>query len=363
MRILHLDSGPTWRGGQQQLLYLVRGLKRHGARQHLAVRKGSPLAVRAADLDVPIRQLSLSSEFDPVSLFALAGLVGRFRPHLIHAHDSRTLGLAVWLKSVGWGSRIVAARRVAFSIRGNPWWKFKYGGQTSRVIAVSHHVRDRLIQEGLEPGQVEVVYDGVERIPAEAPGRRSGARRRLGVTEAEFLIGCVGHFTPEKGQELLIQGFSEILEVYPDSRLVLVGDGELRQEFQKLVRNLGLDGRALLTGFVSNPDDLLPGFDLLVHPSLAEGLGSILLSGMAHGVPICASRSGGIPEVVIDGETGFLFSPASREAVVKAILRARRSPDLARRQCERAQARVLSDFSVERMVAGTWRIYSKIVNS
>ncbi len=363
MRILHLDSGSSWRGGQQQLHYLVEGLKRHGVQQHLAVRRGSALAARAADLGVPIRELSLSSEFDPVSLFALAGLVRRFRPQLLHAHDSRTLGLAVWLKSLGWGAGIVAARRVAFSIRGNPWWKFKYGKQTSRVIAVSHHVRDLLIKEGLDPHQVEVVYDAVERISSQTPGRRSSARRRLDVTKADFLIGCVGQLTPEKGQELLIHGFSEILKAHPDSRLVLAGDGELRGEFQKLVRRLRLDHRIVLTGFVSNLDDLLPGVDLLVHPSLSEGLGSVLLKGMAYGVPICASRTGGIPEVVINGETGFLFSPGSREALVKAVLHARRNPDLARRQSERAKAMVLSNFSVERMVEGTCRVYSNILNS
>ena len=150
MRILHLDSGPAWRGGQQQLHSLIGGLKRQGIQQFLAARKGSPLAARAAGLEVPVRALSLSSEWDLISLAGMARLVGSFRPHLVHAHDSRTLGLAVLLKTFGWGGGVVAARRVAFSIRGNPWWKFKYARQTSRVIAVSRYVRDLLIGEGLE---------------------------------------------------------------------------------------------------------------------------------------------------------------------------------------------------------------------
>ncbi|MFQ5929282.1 MAG: glycosyltransferase family 4 protein [Acidobacteriota bacterium] len=362
MRILHLDSGSAWRGGQQQLHYLAKGLKQQGVQQHLGVRRGSPLASRAAHLNVPVTGLPLFSEFDAGSLFSLGGLIRRFRPQLIHAHDSRTLGLAVLLKSLGWGARIVAARRVAFSIRRNRWWKFKYANQTNRIIAVSHHVRDLLIREGLEPRQVEVVYDAVETVPAESASLRSSARRRLGATDEEFLIGCVGQLTPEKGQELLIRGFADLLDVYPDSRLALVGDGELRREFQELIGELGLDRRAILTGFVSDLDSLLPAFDLLVHPSLAEGLGSVLLKGMAHRVPICASRTGGIPEVVVDGETGFLFPPGSPKGLVEAVVRARGSPELARRQAERANARVLSDFSVERMVVGTCRIYSNVIN-
>ena len=362
MRILHLDSGSAWRGGQQQLHFLIGGLKRRGIQQFLAVRKGSPLATRAAEQEVPVRGLSLSSEWDFISLAGMARLVGRFRPDLIHAHDSRTLGLAVWLKTLGWGGGVVAARRVAFSIRGNPWWKFKYARQTSRVIAVSRYVRDLLIEEGLEPGQVEVIYDGVDTEAARLPEQRSSARRRLGVAEGEFLVGCVGHFTPEKGHAFLIRGFSEILTAHPDSRLAVVGEGPLRGELELLIRELGLHGRAVLPGFVSDLDEVLPGFDLLVHPSLTEGLGSVLLQAMSRQVPVCASRTGGIPEAVIDGETGFLFSPGSAEALVQSVLRARCNPGLTRRQAEQAAAAVRSAFSVERMVDETRRIYSDILN-
>ena len=362
MRILHLDSGPAWRGGQQQLHYLIGGLKRQGIQQFLAARKGSPLATRAAELEVPVRALSLSSEWDLISLAGMARLVGSFRPHLIHAHDSRTLGLAVLLKTLGWGGGVVAARRVAFSIRGNPWWKYKYVRQTSRVIAVSRYIRDLLIEEGLEPGQVDVVYDGVDSGTGPFPKQRSSARRRLDVADGEFLIGCIGHFTPEKGHALLIRGFPEILRTHPESRLAVVGEGPLRGELERLIRERGLQGRAVLTGFVSDLDGVLPGFDLLVHPSLNEGLGSVLLQAMSRRVPLCASRTGGIPEAVIEGETGFLFSPGSTEALVRSVLRARSNPDLAGRQAERAAARVRSAFSVERMVADTARVYSEILN-
>jgi glycosyltransferase involved in cell wall biosynthesis len=214
----------------------------------------------------------------------------------------------------------------------------------------------------LEPGQVEVVYDGVVTEAAPLPEQRSRARRRLGVAGGEFLIGCVGHFTPEKGHALLIRGFSEILRTHPETRLAVVGEGPLRGELERLIRERGLQGRAVLTGFVSDLDCILPGFDLLVHPSLDEGLGSVLLQAMSRRVPLCASRTGGIPEAVIEGETGFLFSPGSTEALVRSVLRARSNPDLTGRQAERAAARVRSAFSVERMVADTGKVYSEILN-
>ena len=363
MRILHLDSGLGWRGGQQQLYYLADGMRKIGISQFLVVRKGSPQAARLGELNLPIMELNLSSEFDLGSLFALARIIRHFQPQIIHAHDSRTLGLAALLRATGWGIKIVAARRVAFSIRRNPLWKFKYSYQANRVIAVSSYVRDLLIREGLQQGQVEVVYDAVDKIPVESKTYRADSRQRLGVTDAEFVIGCVGQFTSEKGQEFLIQAYTEILDKYPDCRLALVGDGDLYWKFQKLLERLGLGHSVILTGFVSDLDTLLPAVDLLVHPALIEGLGSVLLKGMANRIPICASSTGGIPELVIEGETGFLFPPGNPKGLAQAVFRARQAPVLANQQVERALSRVRSNFLADRMVAETSQIYSNVMDS
>jgi len=363
MRILHLDSGLVWRGGQQQLYYLADGMRKIGVGQFLAVRKGSLQAARLGELNLPIMELNLSSEFDLGSLFALARIIRRFQPQIIHAHDSRTLGLAALLRATGWGIKIVAARRVAFSIRRNPLWKFKYSYQANRVIAVSSYVRDLLIREGLQQGQVEVVYDAVDKIPVESKTYRANSRQRLGVTDAEFVIGCVGQFTSEKGQEFLIQAYTEILDKYPDCRLALVGDGDLYWKCQKLLERLGLGHSVILTGFVSDLDTLLPALDLLVHPALIEGFGSVLLKAMAHRIPICASRTGGIPELVIEGETGFLFPPGNPKGIVQAVFRARQEPVLANQQVECALSRIRSNFLVDRMVADTSQIYSNVMDS
>jgi len=363
MRILHLDSGLVWRGGQQQLYYLADGMRKIGVGQFLAIREGSFQAARLGELNLPIMELNLSSEFDLRSLFALARIIRRFQPQIIHAHDSRTLGLAAVLRATGCGIKIVAARRVPFSIRHNPLWKFKYSYQTNRVIAVSNYIRDLLIREGLQQGQVEVVYDAVDKIPVESKTHRASSRQRLGVSDAEFVIGCVGQFTSEKGQEFLIQAYTEILDKYPDCRLALVGDGDLYEKCQKLLERLRLRHSVILTGFVSDLDTLLPAVDLLVHPALIEGLGSVLLKAMAHGIPVCASRTGGIPELVIEGETGFLFPPGNPKGIAQAVFRARREPMLANQQVECALSRIRSNFLVDRMVAETSQIYSNVMDS
>ena len=363
MKILHLDSGMTWRGGQQQLYFLTEGLKNKDIKQHLVIKKESSLVSRLENLGLPVTELSLSSEFDLKSMCKLGIVIRRFQPDVIHTHDSRTLGLAAFLKLVGFSFRIVASRRVAYSIRHNPLWKFKYSIGADRIIAVSNYVRNVLISDGVVPNQIEVVYDGVD-IPSEKYlCNRSTMQKNIGIKGNEFVIGCVGAFTLEKGQELLIRAFSALAHKRPQFRLVLVGDGPLLTNCKKLIKELNLENRVTLTGFLVDLDKVFPAFDLLVQPSLFEGLGSVLLSGMAHQIPVCASWTGGIPEIVIDGETGVLFSPEVPQNLTEAILNISKLPQIARRQAERAYSRLLEKFSAEAMVLKTLKVYSSVLKN
>ena len=363
MRILHLDSGMTWRGGQQQLYFLAKGLKNKNIKQHLVLKKEGFLARRLKDLDLPVTELKLSSEFDFISTFSLAMVIRQFRPHLIHTHDSRTLSSAVFLRSMGFKFRIVASRRVAYSIRHNPLWKFKYSFGADRIIAVSYYIRNLLIKDGLLPNQIEVVYDGANTVPPKRQYDRSMIRKQLGVKKNEFVIGCVGAFTSEKGHELLIRAFSLISNRKRQFRLVLVGDGPLLIQCQRLLRKLNLENSVTLTGFIVDLDEIFPAFDLLIQPSLSEGLGSVVLSGMAHQIPVCASRIGGLPEIVIDGETGFLFSPEVPQNLARAILDVSELPRLAQHQAEQAYLRLSKKFSVDHMVIKTLKVYSDVLRT
>ena len=148
--------------------------------------------------------------------------------------------MAVWLRLLGEKSRIVAARRVAFSIRKNPLWKLKYGKTADKLIAVSKFIRDQLIREGIAPGKVELVYDGYALGAIECKERREQARHSLGIAEGEWVLGCIGQFTSEKGHECLIRGLKTLQDQSPSARLVLVGDGPLRGRYQAVINELGL---------------------------------------------------------------------------------------------------------------------------
>lgn len=360
MNVLHLDSGLAFRGGQQQVLQLAIGLARVGVEQQLVLRSGSVFERRAVEANLPFTTLSFRSEGDLISALQLRTAIRRFQPQIVHAHDARTLGLAALTWAMGTRSRIIAARRVAFPLRRNPLTAMKYRSVARRIIAVSQYVRALLVAAGVEERRVDVVYDGVDLSKV---SQKSDSRRELGVEPEACLIGCVGQFVAEKGHDFLIRAFAQIRQLIPHAMLVLVGDGELKGQYRMLVQQLDLEGKVLFHGFVPDIGSVLPALDLFVFPSLHEGLGSSLLAAMACGVPICASRTGGIPEIIQDGVTGYLFNPGDVAAITQSMLEALKSPQ---RSCDLAKAAaktVVQRFSVAHMVEATREVYANVLQA
>ena len=358
MKVLHLDSGMAFRGGQQQVLHLAMGLARVGVEQHLVLRRGSAFEQTAAAANLPLTTLPFRSESDLASALQLRKLIARFNPEIVHAHDARTLGLSALTWAMGTRSRIIAARRVAFPLRRNPLTAVKYRSVARRIVAVSKYVRELLVASGVEERRIDVVYDGFD---LNRLVQRSDSRKSLGVAANDRLIGCAGHFVAEKGHESLIHAFARISQVIPDATLVLIGDGELRDRYRLLVQQLNLEGKVIFPGFVPDLASVLPALDVFVFPSLQEGLGSSLLIAMTCEVPICASRTGGIPEIVQDGVTGSLFNPGDAHSIAQSVLGALQSPQRSRDLADAAAKTVLERFSVARMVEATREVYANVL--
>ena len=358
MNVLHLDAGLDFRGGQQQALHLAIGLSRAGVEQQLVLRSGGMFERRAAEAKLPFLTLPFRFEADLTSAVQLRAAIRRFQPQIVHAHDARTLGIAAMTWAMGTRSRIIAARRVAFPLRKNPLTALKYRSVAQRVVAVSQFVRQLLVASGVDLRRIDVVYDGFDRAGVTS---KEKARQRLGIPADACLVGCAGQFVAEKGHPSLIRAFAEVSQVIPNAILVIIGDGELKEDYLTLVQELDLEGKVLFPGFAPDLESVLPALDLFVFPSLHEGLGSSLLIAMACDVPICASRTGGIPELIQDRKTGYLFNPGDTGAITQTVLEALESPGQRRSLAEAAAKDVIRKFSVERMVEATREVYANVL--
>ena len=360
LKIVHVDTGMSLRGGQRQLLNLARRLRERGHGQIIVCREESELETRARAEGFTCFALPLH---DP----AYAHGILQLRRHLqvapcdlLHAHDGRGQTVA-WLASIGMRVRRVACRRVIFLPKRRWTHRLKYSDTCDAIVTVSDFIRQLLIRSQVPESMIELIPDGIE-IPAELPSltRRAEARARWGYGEVEFLVGHLGAFTREKGQEVALEAFRLLTERLPQARLLLAGEGPTLRDLEIVQMREGLGDRVRFCGAIENPAQFFPALDLFVMPSKSEGLGSSALMAMSYGLPVVASRVGGLPEIVEEARTGWLVEPASPSALANAILAA--AGDRARLKQWGLNGRERArQFSIDIMVDRTEALYCRLL--
>jgi glycosyltransferase involved in cell wall biosynthesis len=364
---LHVDTARTWRGGQNQVLLTVNGLRSIGQRASLVAHPDGELRRRAAE-GLDLIPIAPRTEMDLSAAWKFSRLLKRLQPDVIHAHDPHGVAMASLALSLGAGSAaagtppaLVASRRVDFHLKGNSFSRWKYR-QVDCFIAASEAIRRMLVGDGVDEARTVTVHEGidVDHVLAAPP---------VNVHEAFFLphgapvVGNVAALVPHKGQRYLIEAAHLVVQQLPDARFVILGEGELREHLEKQVHEHHLEKHVLLPGFRTDVLGCIKGFDLFAMSSVTEGLGTSLLDAMACARPIVATTAGGIPEIVHDEVNGLLVPPRDHRALAAAIVRALKDRDLRQRMGDAGFARVRERFTVERMVSETAAVYARVART
>jgi glycosyltransferase involved in cell wall biosynthesis len=362
-RIVHVDTALDFRGGQQQLLQLARGLSRRGHQQLIVCPEHSLLGERAREAGCRVAELPAH---DPGHLRGALQLRRRLRAEpadVLHAHDGQGQTISA-LTTLGLPVCRVASRLVIFRPRwfagGGFLQGLKYEHTCHGVIAVCEYVRQLLVRTGVSPSRIEVIPVGIdwpENSPA--PELRAATRAQWGLRENDFVVGHLGAFTHEKGQDIAVEAALLLAPNLPALQVLLAGEASAHA-LSRLAPRLQAAGHVRVLEFVENPSQFLAGLDLFIMPSRAEGLPASVLLAMASGLGVVASKVGGLPEIVTPGLTGWLVPPDSPQALAAAILEA--ASDRARLRefglSGRARAR---QFSTEQMIARTEAFYTRLV--
>jgi glycosyltransferase involved in cell wall biosynthesis len=368
---LHVDTARTWRGGQNQVLLTVNGLRSIGQRATLVAHPDGELRRRAAE-GLDLIPIAPRTEMDLSAAWKFSRILRRLRPDVIHAHDPHGVALAALALSIGAGAAnrstgsrqgasmpaLVAARRVDFHLKGNSFSRWKYR-QVDCFIAASDAIRQMLVADGVPADRTVTVHEGidVEHVVA-APA--VNVHEAFWLPHGSPVVGNVAALVPHKGQRYLIDAAHLVVQQVPDARFIILGEGELREHLEKQVREHHLEKHVLLPGFRTDVLGCLKGFDLFAMSSITEGLGTSLLDAMACARPIVATRAGGIPEIVEDGVNGLLVPARDHQALAEAIVRALKNPELRQRMGDAGFARVNERFTVERMVSETAGVYARV---
>jgi glycosyltransferase involved in cell wall biosynthesis len=364
MYSLHIDTARTWRGGQNQVLLTVNGLRAIGHRAALVAHPDGELRRRAHE-GLELIPIASRTEIDLGAGWRLARIIRRLHPDVLHAHDPHGIAMASVALSILSGMSpggplplLVASRRVDFHLKANSFSRWKYR-QVDCFIAASEAIRQMLLHDGVPAHRVVTVHEGIdlEHVAAAAP---VNVHELLFLPHHAPLVGNVAALAPHKGQRHLIDAAHLVVQRVPDARFVIFGEGELREALERHVRELRLEKHVLLPGFRTDILGCIKGFDLFVMSSVTEGLGTSLLDAMACGKAIVATRAGGIPEVVEDGTNGLLVEPRDHQAMAAAIERLIADTELRAKMASAGSARVRGQFTVERMVAETASVYEKL---
>lgn len=359
MKVVHLSTAKGWRGGEQQCLYLAKGLQAHGVESEVLAPPEAPLLTRAREAGVPTAPLNARGEFDLPAVWRLRRCLRETGADLIHAHDGHAVGVAAL---AGWlaGVPRVCTRRVDFALRGR--WKYRRG--MDRVIAISEAVAQVCRAGGVPPESLAVVHSGIdpERLQETTISLRR-LREELGLSRRDAVLLNVAALTDHKGQCYLLEAMLLVTAACRHAHLLIAGAGELEESLRAQVRELALEERVHFLGYRNDIGALLRLCDVFVMASHLEGLCTSVLDAMALGRPVVVTDAGGLPEVVVDGESGCVVPARDPEALAAALIAL--LGDRPRREAlaRAGAARVRRGFTVEAMVAGTVAVYREVLGA
>jgi glycosyltransferase involved in cell wall biosynthesis len=386
IKVLRVIARLNMGGPALHVAYLTAGLRDRGYDTTLVagtLARGEDSMGFVADglgIDV-VRIEELGREISPFrDLFAtmrLARVIRRERPEILHTHTAKA-------GAVGRLAALLAGRArppvIVHTFHGHVLRGY-FGPLRSRVflalerwlaahttalIAVGPQVRDDLVALGVAPAErFAVIRLGIEleeRVRPEDDGRAE-TRRYLGVPADRFVVGWVGRMTAVKRTDDVLEAFRLVREHGVDACLCLVGDGPDRERLERRASELGVIRDTLFLGYQEDVAQYYAAFDALVLPSANEGTPVSVIEALAAETPVVATRVGGVPDVVREGQEGFLVDAGDTEELAERLTRLARDPDLRRRLGESGRNRVLKRYAVERLLDDVDRLYRELLRA
>jgi glycosyltransferase involved in cell wall biosynthesis len=386
VRILRVIARLNMGGPALHVAYLTAGLQGRGYDTTLAAgslaRGEDSMAFVADELGVEVVRIDeLGREISPlrdlVATIRLARLIRRERPQILHTHTAKagTVGRVAALLAGSRRPPIVVHTFHGHVLRGyfgplrSLFFRLlerRLAAISTALVAVSPQVRDDLVALGVAPrDRFVVIRLGIEldqRVAPEQNGRLE-SRRYLGIPPDRFAVGWIGRMTAVKRTDDVLVAFRRLRDSGVDACLCMVGDGPDRPQLERRAHELGVMRDTLFLGYQEDVAPYYAAFDTLVLPSGNEGTPVSAIEALAAGRPVVATRVGGVPDVVRDGEDGFLVEAGATDDLAERLERLARDPALRERMGKAGRERVLPRYAVDRLVDDVDRLYRSLLRS
>lgn len=365
--VLHLITELNMGGAQQALFRLLSGLDRQQYRPTVACLDNGrgQAAQQISQLGIPVIDLGMQPKWRLDAVWRLHRLVREEKPVILHAWmiHANILG-----RIVGRLNRvpvvIISRRTQNLDGLGREWANRQLSGWSDATITVSECVRQvEIAQARIDPAKVITIHNGIDANQYQHIEMtvRDRIRRELKTPNEALVIASVGRLHPVKGFANLLTAMKSVHTRFPEVYLWLIGDGELRTTLEAQARQLGLDDVVVFTGTRLDVPEILTAVDIFTLASRVEGMPNAILEAMAAGLPVVATQVGGVPEIVVEGQTGLLVPPADDKVLAQALLTLIEDASLRRRLGLAGRQRVLEQFDIAVTRQKTVDLYGRLL--
>ena len=361
MVILQLISIKYWRGGEQQVVSLVEQLKKQGVNNHLVVSKGSELEKYCRANDLSFTAINFWNGFNLLAAWHLKKLCQRLQIDVVHMHCSPAQTLAICSHILGNKTKLILSRRVIFPIRQNNLSLKKFNHPAiERIICVSESIKKVLSRDIKRKDIFDVVYDGIDVESITTLKTNNSIRKELAL-EGKIIVAIIAALSPEKDHTTFIEAAKILCDVQQNFHFLIIGTGSEEARIKDLVHKYHLEGAVTLTGFRNDIPDILQEIDIFTLTSIKEGLGSSIIEAFANKVPVVATNTGGIPELVIHEKTGLLVQPRHPKDLAREIRNLANDQVLRDTIIEGAWQHMQQNFRIENTAEKTANIYQEVI--
>ena len=359
LNIAHIDTHTYWRGGQRQVIELIKGLNKLHLKNVLFCRSDSKVSERAQEAGIKVIHIPLAGEWDIYSAIKIRSYIVRERINIVHAHSSHahTLGLMALVKSDT--CKLVVSRRVDFHINNIISKKLKYSPAVDKIITVSDAIRRILIEDGVDQERLVTIRSGFVEEEFIRDDSSKNLRSELGLSDDNVVIVTVAALAPHKAHNVLLKAASLVVKKHPNVRFLLAGEGELKDTITKNIYNLGLENFVILLGYIKDIGSVYKAADIFALSSCEEGLCTSLFDAMYFELPIVATNAGGIPELVSDGINGLIVPVEDYELFAEKLNLLIENPDRRKKMGDRSSD-ILEQNRMEKTIEKTLQVYKKL---
>jgi glycosyltransferase involved in cell wall biosynthesis len=362
---IFISESSTAVGGQELAVLLhAEGLLKRGHDLRLILEPGSPIARMAEDKKLPVTFLPMRKSRYPRAIMELRALMQQHRPEILQVNSSRDSWIgAIATRLIHQRPKIIRIRHISAPLNRNLTTRLLYRRLLDMVVVTGgEKTRRELIErDGLMAGRVAAFPIGldVEYFRPATPDR--DLRQELGVPKEHLLVGLISYLRSYKGHEYFVEAAGKIAVERDDVTFIIVGEGPEEQAIRRLIEQLGLTARVRMLGFREDLLNVLRSLNVFAIPSVeGDTIPQALMQALAVGIPVVSTTVGSIPDVVIDGETGFVVPPRNASALADRIMTLLGDDGLRARMSMKGRSLVEGTYSIDKMLDRMEAVYQRL---